>query len=519
MRPDSLIAAQYLHTHIGMMNGSPINSKLLAKNTLLNVIGQLIPLAVGVGTIPYVVRGLGNSGFGVLSIAWICLGYFSLFDFGLSRATTKYLSERLRDHDAEGARRIVWTSIIMQVPMGLLGGAVLALLVPVLVTTILKMPPHLMGVARDSLFVLSAALPVVILNNGFRSILEAAQRFDLINYVRIPGGVGTFALPAIGVWCRLSLPMIILLLVLSRFGSLAAHVLIALHILPALKKGLQFETSEFRLLLTFGGWTTITNVAGPILLYMDRFMLGSLLSVAALGYYTVPFELVGRLGFLPQSLVTAIFPVFSTIAETRKDIMELLSARALKYLLLTLGPLFLIIIVFAEKILTLWMGSGFALHLTVTLQILGIGSLVGSLAAIPGCLMSGQTRPDVVAKLYLIEIPFNAMLLLVLIRHAGISGAAISFALRAVFEAVALLILSAGVLKLSIKNLVGERIQWCFMALAMLGAMLVASRYICGSITGDAALAALALCGFSGIVWRYVLNSNERASLLDLIID
>lgn len=68
-----------------------IHGVLLARNTLLNLVGHLVPLLAGLATIPYVVRGLGNDGFGILSIAWALLGYFGLFDPGRGRATTKFV--------------------------------------------------------------------------------------------------------------------------------------------------------------------------------------------------------------------------------------------------------------------------------------------------------------------------------------------------------------------------------------------------------------------------------------------
>jgi len=66
-----------------------IHGVLLARNTLLNLVGHLVPLLAGLATIPYVVRGLGNDGFGILSIAWVLLGYFSLPALGLGRESAK----------------------------------------------------------------------------------------------------------------------------------------------------------------------------------------------------------------------------------------------------------------------------------------------------------------------------------------------------------------------------------------------------------------------------------------------
>jgi O-antigen/teichoic acid export membrane protein len=68
-----------------------ISGGLIARNTLLNLIGLAAPLLVAILTIPYVVHGLGTDRFGLLSLAWVVLGYFTIFDLGLGRATTKYV--------------------------------------------------------------------------------------------------------------------------------------------------------------------------------------------------------------------------------------------------------------------------------------------------------------------------------------------------------------------------------------------------------------------------------------------
>src|SRR6267142_1456869 len=72
-----------------------VSNAELARNTAFNFIGQLLPLVAGVGLMPYIVKGLGPDRFGVLGIVWVVFGYFSMFDFGLGRATTKFLAQWL----------------------------------------------------------------------------------------------------------------------------------------------------------------------------------------------------------------------------------------------------------------------------------------------------------------------------------------------------------------------------------------------------------------------------------------
>ena len=52
-----------------------ISNALLTRNTLLNFFGQIVPLFVGVITIPFIVRGLGTERFGLLSLAWVILSF------------------------------------------------------------------------------------------------------------------------------------------------------------------------------------------------------------------------------------------------------------------------------------------------------------------------------------------------------------------------------------------------------------------------------------------------------------
>lgn len=72
-----------------------ISGSLIARNTLINLIGQALPLLVAVVAMPLVVRGLGTERFGLLSLAWGVMGYFTVFNLGLGRATAKHMAEAL----------------------------------------------------------------------------------------------------------------------------------------------------------------------------------------------------------------------------------------------------------------------------------------------------------------------------------------------------------------------------------------------------------------------------------------
>ncbi|MBV8231175.1 MAG: oligosaccharide flippase family protein, partial [Planctomycetaceae bacterium] len=166
--------------------------RLLARNAVWNLVSQCLPMAVAVVTIPALIGGLGTDRFGVLTLAWILLGYFSLFDLGLGRALTKMVAERLglgQERDIPG---LVWTTLGLMMALGLAGALTIGLISPWLVRDVLRVPGALRAESRGAFVLMAVALPFVISTAALRGVMEAHQRFGLINVVR--SAVGLFTL-------------------------------------------------------------------------------------------------------------------------------------------------------------------------------------------------------------------------------------------------------------------------------------------------------------------------------------
>jgi O-antigen/teichoic acid export membrane protein len=110
------------------MNSSTelVSGRLLARNTIWNLVGQTAPLLVAFITIPILIKQIGVDRFGVLSVAWMLIGYFSLFDFGIDQGLTKIVADRLGSGEHNEIPTLVWTSLAILLALGLLSGAALA---------------------------------------------------------------------------------------------------------------------------------------------------------------------------------------------------------------------------------------------------------------------------------------------------------------------------------------------------------------------------------------------------------
>src|SRR5207253_2345924 len=95
--------------------------------------------------------------------------------------------------------------------------------------------------------------------------------------------------------------------------------------------------------------------------------------------------------------------------------------------------------VFSKHMLRLWVGATFAEESFRVMQFLVVGALINGVAYIPFTLVQGARRPDIAAKLHLLELPLYLVAAFLLINRYGIEGAAASWLLRATIDACLLL--------------------------------------------------------------------------------
>jgi len=496
-----------------------VSGKILARNTILNFIGQVIPLLVGVITIPFIVRGLGIERFGLLSLAWVVLGYFTIFDLGLGRATTKYVAEALGKGEEDQVPSLVWTAVTVQAILGVVGALVLFGITPLLVERILNIPTELVGEAKFTFYLLALSIPVVLISSSFRGVLEAAQRFELVNAVKCPTSILTFLLPLVGLLLGFRLPGIVVLILVARFGALLTFVVMNLRIFPRLRI-YSGSFTFFARLFAYGGWITVTNIVGPILVYSDRFLIGSILSIAMVAYYSAPYDAVTRLWIIPASLNMTLFPAFSTLEGTKdRQKLGILFAHSIKYVLLVLGVAILMIGLFAKEILQIWLGADFAIKSTVALQILAFGVLINSLAHIPFALLQGIGRPDLPAKFHLLELPLYIGLVWFLISQWGIAGAAVAWTLRGALDAFLLFGATFKIYRFSPRLLITNGATLACFALVILAGASYGLKTLTGTLPllAQSLLVLGLLALFALFAWKSILDNSERGAILNVV--
>jgi O-antigen/teichoic acid export membrane protein len=420
-----------------------LHGRLLARNVVWNLIGSGAPMLVAVFSIPILIRALGKERFGVLALAWALIGYASVFDLGIGRALTQLVAKKLGADEDGDLASLTWTSLLLMTLLGIIGTLAVILLSPWLVEHTLKIPGGLEAETLRSFYILGLSIPLVIVTAGLRGLLEAHQRFGLTNILRVPIGVFTFLGPLLVLPFSHSLVPVLVVLFLGRLGGCGGFVWVSLRAIPSLRRGFKLDRSFVRPLLRFGSWMTVTNLVSPLMVTLDRFLVGALLSIAAVTYYVTPFEVVTKVLLIPAALMGVAFPAFSTSSVHDRSYTSVLFGRSVKSMTLILFPIVLFIVVFAKDGLTLWIGADFAQHSARVLQLIGIGVFINSLASVPFAFLQGIGRPDLTGKLNLLELPFYLLSVWGLTKLRGIEGTALAWTLRMAVDGAALFFLSA----------------------------------------------------------------------------
>lgn len=484
------------------------DGRSLVRNSALNIVGLVVPLLLAVIAIPPLVRGFGADRFGILTLAWAAIGYFNLFELGLSRALTQAVASRLGTGARDDLGSLVWTTLAVLLALGVFAAIVLAIATPAIVGRALSVPADLRAEAMTSFYVLAAALPLVLTSAGMRGLMEAHQDFGAVNAIRLPLAAFTFLGPLAVLPFSRSLVPAIVVLVIGRAIGWMAHLALCLRRYHYLRSAIVLRASQVGPLVRFGGWATVTNVVSPLMVYMDRFLIAGVISIAAVTHYVTPYEVVTKLMIVPGSVLAAVFPAFAAAFSTDRERMVQLYDRAQRMVLLVIFPMVLPAVALAHEGLRIWMGSILPPESAVVLKWLALGIFINAMAHAPHTALQGAGRPDLVAKVHLAELPFYIVGIWWLLHRFGIVGVAIAWTLRVTVDTLALLYVAHR--KLGLTAAGGRK------TIRVVGLMLMA-------LIGAAALTEtttrvlyvfVVAVPFTWLASRHLLTAGERAALL-----
>jgi len=293
-----------------------------------------------------------------------------------------------------------------------------------------------------------AQLKVIIPVLGLVTLVQGCQNIGLsilrkqISFARIfwyevtTNTIGIALTVALAVVMRNVWALVIGLLLTAALGTILSYVF------HSYRPRLRFEPEALRRALSLGKLTLAIAVASYVTNMADNVMVGRLLGTAALGNYSLAFNISSApISVLVFSLSAVLFPAYAEITTQRPKSLELAFIKVFSIALMIVVTIAVPLFLLAGEVVELLFGARWTTAGTV-LRVLALVIPLRALSLIISNFFWGLNRPREVTVGSILEAVVFLAALYPLIRTLGLTGAAwagmIAYAFACVNRIVAL---------------------------------------------------------------------------------
>ncbi len=385
-------------------------------------------------TVPFLLRYLGVSAYGLIGFFTSLQVLFGLLDVGLGPTINREVARASSPDDRAVLRDLLHT-------LALVYGAVAASIALVVVAS----APWLVGH-----WLRASALPVT-------DVVAAVSLMGLVIACRFPLGLYLGALIGAGKMVTASgieIAMVILanvggVLVLAFVDRTLQAFFVWQAVIGALNLGIvrvaawralrgpvgqrrpRFDPSGLRRIWRFSAGMGATAVLGAIFLQSDKVILSRIVSLEELGRYTLAGIVAKSLYVFVAPVFTAIYPRLTALhAAGDQAGIRLLYKNGSRALMAVIFPSACFVGIFAVPLITLWTGNApLAKSVAIAVLLLLTGTAFHAAMHFPYALQIASGKSDISALISAVLLLVFAPLIIVLARRYGIEGAAASWAI------------------------------------------------------------------------------------------
>jgi O-antigen/teichoic acid export membrane protein len=360
--------------------------------------GQAIGLLATLIATPIQLRHMGAERYGIVVIAAAVLS-MPFIDIGAGWAVVRAIPWHRARGDESHARRLAGSGLVMAAVGGLAAGALLWTLAPG-VATLFRLTANERPAVVAVLHVVAFIVPVTVAVGALAAVVRAAGHFPAIALSR------AFVMVALNaVWALVAGQHDDVLLVVRAQLAIAAIALLWMLCVVWLRARsylfpLRPSIAASRELLSFGGRSTIGLGSLLFLFQADKLVLATVLPVAVLPAYSVPFSVALRITVVSHAFAGVLLPRLSAIAS-RGDVAEMrrVGVTALRVLALA-SPAIAVTCAFGGRaFLDLWVNAHFASQAWGPLVALSVGFAALATGSVAGVTLDASGRPGLNAVL------------------------------------------------------------------------------------------------------------------------
>ena len=406
--------------------GATTLGERIARNAAAAFGGQTTIALLGLVATAVIVRGLGTAGFGTWSLVMALVGHAALMDLGLGVALVRRVADTEQRGDREASVDALGAALMMTAALALVTAAGLWLVAEPAAGW-LRVPVELRPAFIAAVRIAGVGAALALPGSALGAVPAAVQQLARLVMLEVIITAGVIAAQCLIILLDGGLDALAWAFAAGRLLSLAGRWVIARRLLGYVKVGAAAGYPFWTSLGRFGVLKVVHQLLSQMVLYLDRLLVGALVSVEAVAWYTVAMELAQRLLMIQSNVAQAYYPAACAAVSDHASFgrLYLRSARAVAMLTF---PVALVLAVLAEPLLVWWVGPDFAAAAPL-LQLVALAYAVMALTAIPAAAADALNQPGLSVRYGVVSVALNLTLALILIPRLGARGAAVAIAL------------------------------------------------------------------------------------------
>lgn len=383
-------------------------------------------MALSLVVVPLLTRLMGTDTYGVWVILFQLVGYFSLLDLGLGSAVVRFVSRHLEPRDDAAINRVLNTSNLLYVGLGILA-LLAAWLFSSGVDTFFNLNEELADQAAAALIVLGGYLMVRFWLLPFGGSLEAFQRTDIDRWLGFSEDLVRAALlvTALHLGGNL-LHLAVIVFGVSLIRQLTG-VLLTRRVFPALSLNPgRADRDTARELLRYSRISLGITLCWVVLLNTDGPLLGAMVSAGAAGVYRAGAQVVHQLRLVLHGIGGPLIPAVSQLsAQSDPSQIRTIYLKGLRYLSWLTFAVCAGMVVYAHDFVALWLPPDFGEAATV-LMLLAVGAAFSLPQTIGEAVLFGVSKHSWLLRFLAVEAVARVILAVLLVQQYGLTGMAVA---------------------------------------------------------------------------------------------
>ena len=385
-----------------------------------------------------IARVLGAEIYGLYSLAFIVIGFFSAFmALGLQEGLTRFIPFYRGKKEYSKISHILKVVLRIFIVTGLLGTIILFGFSDWIANGIFQDPG-----LENFLKIMSIAIPFSLLGGVFINLIRSFERIKTYSFlVNIFQNGIKLLLLGILIFLGFKVQAVALSYLFAFIALFFVGYFFSRNQIHTISTGMEISKEESKKttvdLFTYSWPLVFVGIVYSLFYWTDSLVLGYFKTATDVGYYNSAITIISLFGIAPDLFMQLFFPLISNkLSQNKFWLIKNLTRQVTKWVYLLGMPLFILVFAFPEEIILALFGPEFIVA-ALPLRILSFGGIFSSFIGMFMNLISINGETKLVLTNFILFMVFNLLLDLALIPPYGLTGAAIATTISWTIFAVA----------------------------------------------------------------------------------